>query len=276
MDHITAALDGVSEARLQVLLGLPLMPWSLRGRRAPARPDLSARDADRRWCATGCPTAAPTISSARLIRALNERFEPDEALALAVDNAATFYLAGHETTANAITWTLFLLSEQPELQDEAAAEAQAALAAGEDDAGPARAAAAAAPDPRGIDAPLSAGAALRPPGGRRRPARRAGGRRPATSSRSGPGCSTATARCGTIPTPSIRTASRPSEGRAPPLPVSPVRRRPAPLRRRPLRDGRGADRARALARAAGRSRRCRAARCASRAWSRCGRRAACR
>ena len=34
MDHITAALDGVSEARLQALLGLPLMPWSLRGKRA--------------------------------------------------------------------------------------------------------------------------------------------------------------------------------------------------------------------------------------------------
>ena len=49
----------------------------------------------------------------KLIRALNEKFEPEEALALAVDNAATFYLAGHETTANALTWTLFLLSEQP-------------------------------------------------------------------------------------------------------------------------------------------------------------------
>ncbi len=48
--------------------------------------------------------------------------------------AATFYLAGHETTANAITWTLFLLAEQPELQAEAAAEADAALAAGADDA----------------------------------------------------------------------------------------------------------------------------------------------
>jgi cytochrome P450 len=34
MDHIAAALEGVSEARLQALLGLPLMPWSLRGRRA--------------------------------------------------------------------------------------------------------------------------------------------------------------------------------------------------------------------------------------------------
>ena len=64
MDHITAALEGVSEARLQALLGLPLMPWSLRGRRARRGQVYPARDADRRWCATGCRTAAPTISSA--------------------------------------------------------------------------------------------------------------------------------------------------------------------------------------------------------------------
>jgi cytochrome P450 len=43
----------------------------------------------------------------------------------------TFYLAGHETTANAVTWTLYLLSEQPDWQDRVAAEAEAALAAGE-------------------------------------------------------------------------------------------------------------------------------------------------
>ena len=45
MDHITAALEGVSEARLQALLGLPLMPWSLRGRRARRGQIYPARDA---------------------------------------------------------------------------------------------------------------------------------------------------------------------------------------------------------------------------------------
>jgi len=79
------------------------------------------------------PDGGPDDFLGRLIRALNDRFAPGEALALAVDNTATFYLAGHETTANAITWTLFLLSEQPDLQAEAAAEASAALAAGEQD-----------------------------------------------------------------------------------------------------------------------------------------------
>jgi cytochrome P450 len=65
-----------------------------------------------------------------LIHALQERFSPEKARALAIDNAATFYLAGHETTANALSWTLFLLSEQPGLQDELAAEASAMLGVG--------------------------------------------------------------------------------------------------------------------------------------------------
>jgi cytochrome P450 len=67
----------------------------------------------------------------RMIAALDERFPPEEARALAVDNAATFYLAGHETTANALTWTLYLLSEQAGLQEEIAAEAAAAINAGD-------------------------------------------------------------------------------------------------------------------------------------------------
>lgn len=126
MDHIAAALDGVSEARLQVLLGLPLMPWSLRGWRAHRgqkflRATLEQLVRDR----LADPSADDFL--ALLLRALHGRFPPDEALALAVDNAATFYLAGHETTANAVTWALFLLSEQPELQEAAATEARVAL-----------------------------------------------------------------------------------------------------------------------------------------------------
>jgi cytochrome P450 len=75
---------------------------------------------------------APRDFVTNMIRALMDRFSQEEALELAVDNAATFYLAGHETTANTTTWTLYLLSEQPELQEQAAAEAQAALGSGID------------------------------------------------------------------------------------------------------------------------------------------------
>ena len=36
VNHIKAALEGFGEARMQALLGLPIMPWSLRGKRAHA------------------------------------------------------------------------------------------------------------------------------------------------------------------------------------------------------------------------------------------------
>jgi cytochrome P450 len=133
MAHISAALAGAGEARMQALLGLPLMPWSLRGKRA-RRGQTYLRRTLTEVVLGRLPDGGPDDFLGRLIRALNDKFESSEALALAVDNAATFYLAGHETTANAITWTLFLLSEQPNLQEEAAAEAAAALAAGEEDA----------------------------------------------------------------------------------------------------------------------------------------------
>jgi len=133
MDHITAAMDGVSEARLQVLLGLPMMPWSRRGL-AARRGQQYLRSTLGEVVEDRLPDGGPDDFLGRLIRALQHKFPPEQAVALAVDNAATFYLAGHETTANALTWTLFLLSEQPELQEEAAAEAREALAAGADDA----------------------------------------------------------------------------------------------------------------------------------------------
>ena len=132
VDHIKEALDGVSEARMQALLGLPIMPWSLRGKRAKAG-QVYLRETLGQVVKDRGPGGGPDDFLGGLIRALNAKFAPDEAFALAVDNAATFYLAGHETTANALAWTLFLLSAQPALQAEAALEAEAALAEGEAD-----------------------------------------------------------------------------------------------------------------------------------------------
>ncbi|MFZ5747073.1 MAG: cytochrome P450 [Pseudomonadota bacterium] len=63
-----------------------------------------------------------------VIRGLRSQFAPEEATMLAVDNAATFYVAGHETTANALAWSLYLLANAPEVQDRARAEAVSALA----------------------------------------------------------------------------------------------------------------------------------------------------
>jgi cytochrome P450 len=131
MDHITAAMEGVGEARIQVLLGLPLIPIGPSGRRGQRgirflRGTLDSIVRER------LGGDAPDDFVTGMTRALLERFPRDEAIELAVDNAATFYLAGHETTANTTAWTLYLLSEQPELQQQAAAEASTALAAGID------------------------------------------------------------------------------------------------------------------------------------------------
>ncbi len=131
MDHITAAMDGVTDARLQVLIGMPLIPMTPRGWRGRQgqlylRRTLGALVQER-----GEGDAAGDFLS-RMIHALHARFPAVEATELAVDNAATFYLAGHETTANTISWTLYLLSNLPELQNEAAEEARAALGAGTD------------------------------------------------------------------------------------------------------------------------------------------------
>jgi cytochrome P450 len=131
MDHITAAMEGVSEARIQVLLNLPLVPVTPRGRRGHRGIRFLRRtlgEIVRERLQPGAPEDFVT----NVIRALMERFPRNEAIELAVDNAATFYLAGHETTANATTWTLYLLSEQPDLQERAARESESALASGAD------------------------------------------------------------------------------------------------------------------------------------------------
>jgi cytochrome P450 len=132
MDHIAAAIEGFSEARMLALLRLPQFPISARGR-AGKRGQVFLRRTladvvDDRWYGR---IKGDFLSG--MIDSLRARFPEAEARALAIDNAATFYLAGHETTANALTWSLFLLAAQPELQEELAAEAKAALAGGEED-----------------------------------------------------------------------------------------------------------------------------------------------
>jgi cytochrome P450 len=133
MAQIAAAIEGFSEARMLALFRLPQFPITAKGR-AGKRGQTHLRKTladvvDDRWHGRVAPDFLTGV-----IDALRRRFSDEEARALAIDNAATFYLAGHETTANALTWTLFLLAAQPELQEELAAEAKLALTTGEDDA----------------------------------------------------------------------------------------------------------------------------------------------
>ncbi|QDP19258.1 cytochrome P450 [Sphingomonas xanthus] len=129
MAHIAAAIEGFSEARMLALLRLPQFPLTARGR-AGQRGQIFLRRTlsevvDDRWHGRVADDFLTGV-----VTALRERFPDEQARALAIDNAATFYLAGHETTANALTWTLFLLAEQPELQEQLAEEATAALDGG--------------------------------------------------------------------------------------------------------------------------------------------------
>ena len=50
-----------------------------------------------------------------------DTFDPEEM----VDQVAIFFLAGHETSASALAWALYLMALYPEWQDKVAAEAQA-------------------------------------------------------------------------------------------------------------------------------------------------------
>jgi cytochrome P450 len=130
MAHIAASLDAASHSRVAVVLGLPLIGWTKKMRLGLAgqrflRETLGQLVADR--------LAEPRDDFlGGMIAALVERFGGEEAAELGLDNALTFYLAGHETTANAITWTLFLLAEQPALQERVAEEARQAMAGGAD------------------------------------------------------------------------------------------------------------------------------------------------
>ena len=132
MAQIAAAIEGFSEARMLALFRLPQIPVTPKGR-AGKRGQIYLRKTleevvDDRWQGR---MAGDFLSG--MIDALRKQFPNEEARAISIDNAATFYLAGHETTANALSWTLFLLAAQPELQEELALEAQAALSGGGDD-----------------------------------------------------------------------------------------------------------------------------------------------
>jgi cytochrome P450 len=129
-EHVAALLAKAGRVGGLTLLGLSALDLSQAtraGRRGEAflRERLSDfithRQAD---------PSPPADFMTRLLDAFAADHPPKEAAALALSNAVTFLLAGHETTANALTWTLYLLSEQPQVQTWAAEEAREALAGG--------------------------------------------------------------------------------------------------------------------------------------------------
>jgi len=124
--HIGRLITSAAQPRLMRILGLQDLdpsPSMIRARRS------------RRWLRQALtelvrergPSGGADDFFGGFMRALYADLPPAEAEALAVDNAITFYVAGHETTATALSWTSYVLAGQPELQEEARAEAVAAL-----------------------------------------------------------------------------------------------------------------------------------------------------
>lgn len=79
---------------------------------------------DARAAAIVAGTAPDDLATKIMTRAdpvTDERFSPSEM----VDQVAIFFLAGHETSASALAWTLYLLATHPEWQERVAEEAHA-------------------------------------------------------------------------------------------------------------------------------------------------------
>ncbi|WP_312161462.1 cytochrome P450 [Phenylobacterium sp.] len=128
--HIHAALAGLAEYRPGVLFGAPWLDRSPTARRGQAgQKYLLARLTEFIRTRQADPDP-PADFMSRIIEAFAKTRSPEQAAKLTLDNAVTFLVAGHETTANAITWSLYLLSRAPTVQERAATEAMTALAAG--------------------------------------------------------------------------------------------------------------------------------------------------
>ena len=123
---IDALLQASGNARLSVLLGIEQFDFSSAMRKGRAGRDYLRTTLGTLVAERGESGGTDDFFGG-LIRSLRANFTGDQATELAIDNAITFYVAGHETTANALAWTIYLLAAQPELQNRAREEAVAAI-----------------------------------------------------------------------------------------------------------------------------------------------------
>lgn len=129
-DHVRSCLAGATEVRLGLLLGLEALDNGPTQRRARlARRILVGKMAAFISRRADEPEPAEDFIT-RLYKAFLREHPRDEAIQLTLDNAMTFFVAGHETTANAMTWALYLLSRDRRAQAWAHEEARDAWAAG--------------------------------------------------------------------------------------------------------------------------------------------------
>ena len=124
--HIETMLAAAGQARFMTMLGLQEFDPSPGMRRARVS-RAWIRDTLTELVRERGPQGGTDDFFGGLIRALHGQFPPEQAAELAVDNAITFFVAGYETTSNALAWTAYCLAAQPALQEEARVEAIAAL-----------------------------------------------------------------------------------------------------------------------------------------------------
>jgi len=122
-DHVRALLAGLTELRPGLMLGLELLDGGPTQRRARlARRVLTERM--RAFVGRRAEDPDPPDDFiTRLYRAFLQEHPRDVAVTMTLHNAMTFFVAGHETTANAVTWALYLLSRDRQAQDWAREEA---------------------------------------------------------------------------------------------------------------------------------------------------------
>ncbi|ODT87970.1 cytochrome P450 [Phenylobacterium sp. SCN 70-31] len=115
-DDVRDLLAGGGELRLSQVFGLQALDWGAaqrRGRRAQTR--LRSRMAAM-IRARAEADDAPDDFVTRMLRAFLAEHPRETAERLTLDNAMTFFVAGHETTANGLAWALYLLSRDPQAQ----------------------------------------------------------------------------------------------------------------------------------------------------------------
>lgn len=128
--HMAAVMKATGQYRVGPIFGMPWLdqnPTQWRG--AVGRRYIIGKLADFISRRQADP-APPQDFMTRVIEAFSQTHPPKQAAKLALDNAVTFLGAGHETTANALTWALYLLSRDRQAQAWAHEEARAAWDAG--------------------------------------------------------------------------------------------------------------------------------------------------
>lgn len=129
VQHFERVLSAIAQPRLSNIIGLqeydpsPSMARMRQSRRY-LRDNMLAMVRERG------PAGGGDDFFGQFIRAIHAEMPPQEAEIMALDNALTFYGAGHETTATAVTWAIYLIAGQPELQEEARKEAVDAMQGG--------------------------------------------------------------------------------------------------------------------------------------------------